>query len=82
MVSVLIEAGRHIHCIIEHAMLRSMGDIDGPTVAVRVYKELFAGDAEHLDPDSIPYALDAAVQGLRLKGLHPSRWGTYVHLGL
>lgn len=71
-----------MHCIVYHIVLRSMGDMDGPAVAVRVYKELFAGEAENLNPDRIPYALDAAIQELRLKGLHPSRWGTYVHLGL
>lgn len=59
-----------------------MGDKDGPEVAVCVYKELFATSGEYFDPDTIPYALDAAVQELRLKGCHPSRWATYVHLGV
>lgn len=60
----------------------SMSDVDGPVVARRVYAQLFAGDSEFLDPDAIPYALDAAVGQLRAKGLHPSRWAPYVHLGM
>lgn len=49
-----------------------MGDMDGPVVAQHLYQELFADDAEYLDPDTIPYALEAAVRELRRKGLHPS----------
>lgn len=59
-----------------------MGDVDGPIVAKRVYQELFANNAEYLDPDSIPYALDAAVLDLKQRGLHPSRWAPYVHFGI
>lgn len=60
---------------------RSMGDMDGPVVAKRVYSELFKGDGESLDPDAIPYGFDAAVRDLRENGVHLSQWGTYVHLG-
>jgi hypothetical protein len=59
-----------------------MGDVDGPVVAKRVYSELFSGDSEYLDPDVIPYALDAAVQELRDENLQPNRWASYVHLGM
>jgi hypothetical protein len=59
-----------------------MGDVDGPVVACEVYKALFGGEGEFLDPDDIPYALDAAVSRLREQGLHPSRWAPYVHLGI
>jgi hypothetical protein len=59
-----------------------MSDIDGPMVAKRVYEELFHANAEYLDPDAIPYALDAAVADLRAEGLHPSRWAPYVHFGI
>jgi hypothetical protein len=59
-----------------------MGDVDGPVVARKVYVELFGGDSEFLEPDDIPYALDAAVSSLRERGLHPSRWAPYVHLGM
>lgn len=59
-----------------------MNDIDGPAIAKRVYQELFEGDAEYLDLDSIPYALDAATAVLRKKGLHMSRWAPYVHFGI
>jgi hypothetical protein len=59
-----------------------MSDVDGPVVAKRVYEELFRSDSKYLDPDSIPYALEAATSELRAMGLHPSRWAPYVHLGL
>lgn len=51
---------------------RSMDDVDGPAVARQVYKELFSGDSEFFDPDSIPYALDATVAELRNKKVHLS----------
>jgi hypothetical protein len=47
-----------------------------------VYADLFGGNSEFLDPDDIPYALDAAISVLREKGLHPSRWAPYIHLGM
>jgi hypothetical protein len=56
-----------------------MGDVDGPTVAVSVYEELFKND--ELDPRVIPYALDDAVQRLRNLGISPHRWATFVHIG-
>lgn len=59
-----------------------MGDVDGPLVAKRVYEELFNSDSKFLDPDSIPYGLDAAVAKLRRQKLHPSRWAPYVHFGI
>jgi hypothetical protein len=58
-----------------------MGDVDGPLVASQVYRELFGGDGELLDPDAIPYALDAAVSALRASGLPPTRWACYIHMG-
>jgi CHAT domain-containing protein len=60
----------------------SMGDVDGPIVAETIYQELFAGDGDVLDFDVVPYALDAAVRTLREKGLEPSRWAPYIHIGL
>lgn len=60
-----------------------MGDVDGPVVARRVYRDLFTGSGpEYLNLDLIPYALDAAAKELRDRGLHPSRWAPYVHLGI
>lgn len=59
-----------------------MDDVDGPIVAKRVYEELFGGDAEFFEPDSIPYALDSAVGELRAKKVHPSRWALYIHMGI
>jgi hypothetical protein len=58
-----------------------MGDIDGPLVANHVYRELFNGEGDLLDPETIPYALDAAVAALRASGLSPARWACYVHIG-
>jgi hypothetical protein len=60
----------------------SMGDIDGTVVAETVYNELFAGEDDMLDFDIVPYALDAAVQKLRARGLEPSRWAPYIHIGM
>jgi hypothetical protein len=62
---------------------REMEDADGPQVAAHVYEELLRGDEKGLlEPDVIPYALEAAVDRLRKKGLAPLRWATYVHMGL
>lgn len=61
---------------------RSMDDVDGPAVAKRVYYELFREGSEFIEPDSIPYALDAAVGELRARKVHPSRWAPYIHLGI
>ncbi|THH00829.1 hypothetical protein EW026_g1760 [Hermanssonia centrifuga] len=57
-----------------------MDDLDGPEVAKTIYKELFKGGP--FDPDDVPYALDAAVQSLRARKLPPSRWATYIHMGV
>ncbi|EIN09486.1 hypothetical protein PUNSTDRAFT_133278 [Punctularia strigosozonata HHB-11173 SS5] len=59
----------------------SMNDADGPLVARHVYSALFNG-SDALQPDVIPYALDAASQELRESGARPSRWATYIHMGI
>jgi hypothetical protein len=59
-----------------------MNDVDGPVVAQYVYAELFRGNSEYLDLESVPFALDAAVTELRARGLHPSRWAPYIHIGV
>jgi hypothetical protein len=56
-----------------------MGDDEGPELARTVYEILFA--AETIDADDVPYALDAAVQKLRERGVPPERWATFVHMG-
>jgi hypothetical protein len=56
-----------------------MNDQDGPHVAQRFYQTLF--DQERLDLDSVPYALDEAVQSLRQDGVPASRWALYMHMG-
>ena len=56
--------------------------MDGPEIAKIVYRELFKSTV--LDPDTIPYALDAAVQALRKKpeGVGAARWACYIHTGI
>ncbi|EIN09410.1 hypothetical protein PUNSTDRAFT_133202 [Punctularia strigosozonata HHB-11173 SS5] len=64
------------------ATLWSMEDVDGPMVAESVYKEIFDGDSEYIHPDTVPYALDTAVQRLRQEHPDPNRWAPYIHLGM
>jgi hypothetical protein len=59
-----------------------MRDIDGPLVMTAIYEQLFNGESEYLHPDDIAYALDDAVQELRRRGAHPTRWAPFIHLGL
>jgi hypothetical protein len=61
---------------------RSMADVDGPTIAQSVYKDIFDSDGDYVNPDDVAYALDAAVQHLRRLHPDPSRWAPYVHLGM
>ena len=59
-----------------------MNDSDGPVVAQHFYQELFKPKNEHINPDDVAYALHNAVQELKARKLPPSRWVTYVHIGL
>lgn len=59
-----------------------MNDVDGPVVAEIVYEKLFKGEGEFVDPELIPRALDVAVSTLQNRGVCPSRWAPYVHLGV
>jgi hypothetical protein len=56
-----------------------MSDEDGPIVAQHVYEAIFRN--EKLDLDDIPYALEDAVDALRLTGVSASRWALFVHVG-
>lgn len=56
-----------------------MDDEDGPRMATAVYSKLFEGGVLNLD--AVPFALDAAVQKLRMEGAPPSRWVPYIHMG-
>jgi hypothetical protein len=56
-----------------------MNDDDGPYVAGRFYKKLFAPGRS--DVDSIPHALDEATKDLRRSGVPPQRWATFIHMG-
>jgi hypothetical protein len=56
-----------------------MNDVDGPAVAAEVYCTLFS--TEVMDADTVPYALDDAIQKLRSQGIPPERWATFIHMG-
>jgi hypothetical protein len=56
-----------------------MHDEDGSFIAERFYRKLFASDEMTLD--SVPNALDYAVNELRKKGVPPERWATFIHMG-
>jgi hypothetical protein len=56
-----------------------MHDEDGPKIAQRFYEVLFEKDS--LDLDDVPYALDDAVQDLRIAGMPDSRWALFTHMG-
>ena len=58
-----------------------MYDLDGPVVATAIYERLYSPRSATLDFDSVPHALDAIVTSLREKGLHPSRWAPFIHIG-
>ncbi|KDR74355.1 hypothetical protein GALMADRAFT_250222 [Galerina marginata CBS 339.88] len=60
----------------------TMNDNDGPEVARSIYEELFKNSDYVLDANLIPYALDSAVRKLQRKGIHASRWATYIHVGM
>jgi hypothetical protein len=57
-----------------------MNDLDGPFIAERVYRDIFYQGKLNLG--AVPHALDRAVNELREAGVHPSRWATYVHIGV
>jgi hypothetical protein len=59
-----------------------MADVDGPMITKSVYKKMFGSSSEVIDPDDVAYALDAAVQELRVIHPNPSRWAPYIHLGI
>ena len=62
--------------------LRSMHDTDGPFVIKEFYETMFREESVCLNLDDVPYALDTAVQKLRIRGVHPARWSPYIHIGL
>lgn len=62
--------------------VRRMADSDGAHVTEVVYSQLYSGDSSTLDPDTVAYALDDAMQALRAEGLAPERWAPFMHLGV
>lgn len=67
-----------------YCIARSMNDNDGPDIARSIYGELFkrVDSNQPLDFDVVPWALDSAIRKLQEKGVHPSRWATYIHIGI
>lgn len=61
---------------------RTMADADGPKVAKAIYEELFKEGTEYLDPDCIPYALDAITHKMQESGVPPQQWATFIHMGI
>jgi hypothetical protein len=59
-----------------------MRDVDGPRIVTEIYKQLFGGGLDFVNPDDVPYALDDAIRKLREEGVHPIRWAPYIHIGL
>jgi hypothetical protein len=56
-----------------------MKDQDGPFITKHFYEKLF--EKPTIDADVISYALDYAVQALRMNGAPPERWATVIHMG-
>ncbi len=71
-------------CSSSHSQLwyRTMNDYDGPAVAESVYRVLFGAGVDCLAPDDVAFAVHTAMCTLRNKGIPPSRWATYVHIGI
>ena len=57
-----------------------MVDDDGPEIAEELYKEFF-GDEQNIDSNRAAYSLHNAVKQLRVKGIPPARWATFIHVG-
>jgi hypothetical protein len=57
-----------------------MADDDGPIMAQWFYEDLLSNKV--IDADAVAYALDAAVEKLRVTmPLKPARWAPYIHMG-
>jgi hypothetical protein len=58
---------------------RVMNDVDGPDLAEWFYEELMS--SEVIDTNAVAYALDGAIQKLRVKTPSPKRWAQFIHMG-
>jgi hypothetical protein len=61
-----------------------MGDADGPDLAQWFYEDLFSNEV--IDADAVAYALDVAVEKLKVKiprgaARWALRWAPYIHMG-
>jgi len=59
-----------------------MNDSDGPAIAKIFYRELFRDPEQVLDGRRVSIALQKAIRSLEDAGVHPSRWATYIQVGL
>jgi hypothetical protein len=59
--------------------VRSIWDVDGPTVARAFYEALLAEPV--IDADAVAYALDEAVSKLRDQDVSLARWASFIHVG-
>jgi hypothetical protein len=59
--------------------IRSIWDVDGPTVARAFYEALLAEPV--IDANAVAYALDEAVSKLRERDVSLARWASFIHVG-
>ncbi|KDQ51166.1 hypothetical protein JAAARDRAFT_62740 [Jaapia argillacea MUCL 33604] len=62
------------------ATMWPMGDSDGPVIAKCVYSKLLQ-EGGVIDPAVVAFAVDEGVRSLRDRGIAPSRWAPYIHMG-
>ncbi|KDQ58775.1 hypothetical protein JAAARDRAFT_34630 [Jaapia argillacea MUCL 33604] len=63
------------------ATMWPMGDSDGPVIAQHVYSKLLQAGGV-INPAVIAFAVDEGVRSLQDRGIAPSRWAPYVHMGV
>jgi hypothetical protein len=59
--------------------IRSIWDVDGPTVARAFYEALLAEPV--IDANAVAYALDEAISKLREQDVSIARWASFIHVG-
>jgi CHAT domain-containing protein len=62
--------------------LWAMADVDGPDIADAFYSHIFHNGAGHADLRHAAEALNIATRKLRQKGVSPSRWINFIHIGV
>ena len=63
-----------------------MHDSVGPGIAKTLYQHLYEDPHKSLNPDTVAFALGKAVDEFRTsdqgKGMLPSIWAPFIHIGL